>query len=265
MTNPDHLARSAAEDFASATRPELEAFAEMLDVSYHPNIGDEKLKERLLAKLGKGVPDGDRTLPHEFITPNADGESGMNDAQKHDVETTAVDDVTGLIQLNLTPDSTWQGRRRLVQITRPEGMKGVYPQPFRWGRNLCMVPFNKTVSVPYPIYHLIKNSNFKEVRQVRSTGDDGTPRIINKFTVHNRWNLTDIGDDPATINLPVSQKDQFRRVAEACGMFEEWPRRKLVALARRLRVRFRRDDSQEDIRLSILEKIGFDIEMELVA
>lgn len=256
-TNPDHLAQAAAEDFAKSGRAELEAFAEMIGVSFHPNIGDEKLRDRLLEKLGKKV--------HEF--PAEPTEQQVEDRAQ---DIGAGMDLNELFKLNLSPDGPWQGRRRMVQISRPEGWKGNQPQPFRWGRSMVMVPFNRPVSVPYPVYHIMKNSVYKELRQIRETASDGTGRIRNTYEERNRWNLTDMGDDQSTAHLPVSQKEQFRYLAENTGMFKNMARRQLILLARRLRVRIPNqidpgEQGDQSIRDRVLAKLGYDMLLDFAA
>lgn len=249
MSENQNLTRAIADDFKSVSGPELKAFANQLGVDYHPNIGDEKLRARMLHKLGREVVEipGDDEF-EQVSGPVPGGPEGIP--------------IKELMALNLTPDGIWQGRRRIVSIVRPDIYKGTQPHPFRWGRHLCMIPYNRPVSVPYPIYHIMRRSEFKEVEQVRTQGRDGTPKIVNHFTTVNRWRYTDMGDDPKTAHLPVSQKQQFRQVAEATDLFKGWNRRELTRLARRLtNIRYPKGGDAEEIRDAILQKLGYDVDL----
>lgn len=251
MSNTDNLARAIGKDFKGCSRAELEAFAGQIGVEFHPNIGDEKLRARMMEKLGKEPVE----MPGTNEVQQVDGPDA-EEAGDHHLS------LKELMKLNLTPDGLWEGRRRLVTIVRPDNFKGNAPHPFRWGRALCTIPYNRMVSVPYPIYHIIRNSDYKEVEQERTTGRDGTPRVINHYVTQNRWRYNDLGDDPKTEHLPVSQKDQFQQVAERSGLFAEWDRRQLTRLARRITgIRYPKGAEAGEIRDAILMKLGYDVDM----
>jgi len=241
--NMNRLTQAMQSDFTGLDRKELEAFAEYMGVDYHPNIGDERLRGRILEKLGKEPLE---ITDEGVVTPNTPtGKLGLQE----------------LMALNLLPDGAWEGRKRIVSIVRPDSYKGNQAHPFNWGRYRVMVPWAKPVSVAYPIYDIIKNANFKEVYQVRTTGRDGTPKIVNEFSTHNRFRFTDMGDDPATAHLPESQQDQFRQIVEMTNYFEGWDTRRLARVARRLSLRYPRGADFEELRDIVLSSLGYDVDM----
>jgi len=146
----NRLTDAIANDFKGLDRKELEAYAEYMGVQFHPNLGDERLRGRILEKLGKEAvefSDGEIVEPKEI--PQGDLS------------------VEELMSLNLTPNGAWEGRKYMISIVRPDSYKGNQPQPFNWGRYRVMVPWGKPVSVAHPIYQIIKNANQKELEQVR--------------------------------------------------------------------------------------------------
>lgn len=241
--NMTRLTDAIASDFKGLSRAELEGYADYMGVQYHPNIKDENLRSRILEKLGK---DPIEMTGAGIVTPDTPPVGELTVAQ--------------LMALNLTPDGAWGGRRRMVTIVRPDSYKGNQPQPFNWGRYRVMVPWARPVSVAYPIFEIIKNAESKELYQVRDHGRDGTPKIINELSVNNRFRYTDMGDDPTTAHLPISQQDQFRQVAEMTEFFNGWDARKMMRLAQRLRLRYPPKSTFEDLRDIVLSSLGYDVD-----
>ena len=245
--NMNRLTQAIQADFEGVDRKELEAFAAYMGVEYHPNIGDERLRGRILEKLGKGPVE--MTAEDGVVTPNAPGKPD------------GLLSIPELMGLNLGPNGAWEGRKRMVSIVRPDEYKGNNAHPFNWGRYRVMIPWGRPVSVAYPIFDIIKNANFKEVYQVRTAGRDGTPKIVNEFTTLNRFRFTDMGDDPATAHLPTSQQDQFSQIAERSNFFEGWDVRKMTRTARRLNLRYPRGATYEELRDIILTSLGYDVDL----
>lgn len=253
---PEDLATASESEFKSSTREELEAFAAMLQVEFHPNIKDDNLRARLMTKLGRQVNE----FPSELPAQQAEDQAA-------EVSSGSVQE---LYALNLTPDGRWEGRRRIITITRPEGWKGRQPLPVRWGRSMVMVPFGVTVSVPYPVYNILRRSKYKELEQIKTMGKDGVLKPRNVFHERSRFNLQDLGDDNKTVGLPVSQKEQFRQISVMTDNLMKLDRRKLIIMARRLRVRIPKalepgDEGTQQIRDAIRAKLGFDVLMDFAA
>lgn len=259
MNYQESLAGAAAAKFQGSDRPALEAYAEILGVQFHPNISDEKLRARMLENLGEAAP----VIEPTPTVPQTNGN-----------ELT----LEQLYRLDLTPQaakqSGWQGRRRLISIVRPVAEKTCNWFNFRWGGFPYTVPFNTQVSVPHPIYHNIKQSNHKDLKQRRSVGPDGTQKMHNDYRETNRFNLQDLGDDPKTAHLPVSLKDQCQRIARLENYWADClvdpekdsaaaakGRHRLTVLCRRLRVRYPKGESAWDMRDRILRRLGFDVDM----
>lgn len=249
------LAEAIATNFVHCDRPALEAYAEMMEVKHSPKIGTETLRERMMETVGKTLDAGQaveaaedpKARPFEVVPP----------------EEYSSEELNNLMQLNLTSNGVWEGRRRKITLQKPDYMKGQQAHPFTWGRSQTMVPWNtqQPVSVPYPVYNMLQSMVHKELEQERTTARDGTPKIVNHYIDVKRFQWGDYGDDPETLHLPRSQKEQFRAVAEACGYFEDWNRTALARLCRRLRVRYPRGTELEEVREMILLKLGFDLDM----
>lgn len=245
-----NLAGAIANRFQNCNREQLEAFAKAMEIEFHPSIKDERLRDRMLERIGMKLDAGEtvevsanpQARPFEVIAP----------------EDFTNADLNRLMRLNLTPDGKWEGRRRMVNVPRPENMKGQQAHPWSWGRHQVMVPWGVRASVPYPIYHMMNNTKFFEIEQERTTDRRGTPKIINHRREDMRFKFADFGDDPATVHLPRSQKEQFQKVARATNFFEGWNRTQLARLCRRLSLRYERGIEVEQIREIALYALGFD-------
>lgn len=203
------LTQATQSNFVDCGRQELEAFAEVLGVKFSPNIGDENLRARMVEHLGG--------KPVETIVEAGQARK-PDEPEKQPAQKITVDD---LMALNLTPQGKWQGRRHMVQIIRPENFKGHRPQPFNWAGYQVLVPWNKLISVPYPIYEQIKNAEHIHVETEMDSRHGTKPISESTMRMVNRWNFTDAGVDPTTAHLPRSQKQQFRWIAEMSGMWRD--------------------------------------------
>jgi hypothetical protein len=117
------------------------------------------------------------------------------------------------------------------------------------------------VSVPYPVYNILLNTKQIRIEQERTTDRMGEAKIINHRIKEDRFGWSDAGDDPKTIHLPRSQKEQFNAVAKAANYFEEWNRQQLARLCRRLNLRYARGTETEEIREMVLIALGVDLDM----
>ena len=245
-----NLAAAIADRFQSNTRDELEAFAEVMEIKCHPNLKDENLRDRILDKLNMKLEAG------QTVEVSADPNARPFEVRPPEDYTNK--DINALMRLNLTPNGRWQGRRRRVSVPKPESMKGQAAHPWSWGRHQVMVPWNSPVDVPWPIFEQMKNTGYFEIEQERTTDRKGTPKIINHRVQKMRFSFADHGDSPGTESLPKSQKDQFRRVAEATDYFQGWSKTQLARLCRRLSLRYERGTDVEAIRGIALSALGFD-------
>jgi len=241
------LDQARQDRFVNSDRADLEAFASVLGIDYHPNIGDEKLRARMLESLGERVEDA----PPEISLPEPEAAGRLS-----------KDQLEFLLGLNLTSNcGKWPGRRRIVSIVRPDEYKGLRPHPFRWHNMTVFVPWNTPSSVPWPIYQIIKNSNHVEVIENDYVREGKKSRSTWDTRMVNRWNFTDLGDDPATAHLPLDQKEQFRIIAEDQDLFRGYSKRKMTVVARRLKLRYPRGAEAEEIREIVLRSLGYDVDM----
>jgi len=262
MSNENDLATAIANNFESSDRKALNEFAKQMEVKVTPKDGDAAVRKALLTRLGKATEEPeslDLDNPAKIDALKANQENDI-DEQKIKVLDTGMSkpDLLALMRLNLAPGGIWQGRRRIVQITKPEGMKGQQPHPFTWAGHQVLVPWGVTCTVPYPVYNIIKGAKHKEIVQRRTQDSKGTPIVVNEFITVDRFRMADAGDDPATKRLPVGQKQQFQIIATNLNHFEKTPRRTLAKICKRVRVKYPRDTETEEIRYLLLEKLGFD-------
>ena len=248
-----NLAEAIANNFATCNREQLEAFAEMMEIDFHPNIADERLRDRMLDRIGKTLNQG------EPLEISSDPSAEAFEVRAPDKYTTK--DLNELMALNLTPNGKWEGRRRKVSVPKPENLKGQQAHPFSWGKHMVMVPWNVPVSVPYPIYEILRNGQSFQIEQERTTDKRGTPKIINHRVEEMRFRYADMGDDPETLNRPTSQREQFRKVAEATEYFKDWNRAQLARLCKRLALRYERGIDTAEIRDLVLRSLRYDPDM----
>ncbi len=269
MTDQNDLATAIAENFENSSREELLDYAKAMEISIHPNTKEETIRGKLLEKLGKDPAKPERGVPNapqrDIKQPDDEDDEPVEYADEPPMKVSREgmnkDDLIRLMKLNLKPRGIWQGRRHLAQITKPEGVKGNQPHPVTWGGMQIMIPWNSAVSLPEPHFNILTDANFKVLEQEEAKTKKGTPYMINHYTVENRFRLSHMGLDPKTAHLPASQQEQFKIVAENTEMFKNFNRVALAKLARRLRVKYPRDLDNEEIRMRILEKLGYDLDM----
>lgn len=278
-SNQYDLPTAIAENFENSTRDELLAYAEQMELNVHKNSNNATLRKMLLEKLGKD-PDapkkGVEQIEGRQVQVDEEEEERRDpieyadefplkvfapDPNDPDADRMPKKDLIRLMKLNLRPRGIWQGRRHLIQITKPDGMKGQHPHPVQWAGMQIMIPWSKAVSVPEPHYNILRDANYLELEQEEAKTKKGAPYMINHYTLQNRFRLSDMGIDPKTAHLPASQQEQFRIVAQNTNMLKEFNRVALAKLARRLRVKYPRDLEDEEIRMRLLEKLGYDLEM----
>lgn len=248
----NQLAEWIRTNFANCTGEELKDAAKMMEIDFHPQIGDDKLRDRLLEKLGRAFNAG------QTVEVPASGAKPFDERLPEEF---SDDELKELARLNLTPGGTWQGRRYRVSVSRPASMKGQQAHPFRWGGHLVMVPWNVNVDVPFPVYEILRNSRELHIDQERSQDKKGTATIINHKRYENRFQFNDMGITPGTEHLPKTQKEQFRKIAEGSKMFKDFGRSALARMARRLGINYKQGIETEAVREIILRDLGYDLDV----
>lgn len=171
--------------FEHSTREELVWYCETLGLDTIDPKGDvEKIKDALFSSLGHTRPGlaprtSSRVIPTSKVVP----------------------------PVNLTPFGRWGGRRRRIKLPRPEGAKFARAEGFGWnGKATYWCPFGEVVSVPWPIYAILKDTK-KPTAKTVPVGNAG------EFTTawdHDSTPFTDLGDDPITADLPTSMTEWYQ-------------------------------------------------------
>ena len=246
--------------FEGIEREQLNMFAQVLGVPLG-NYKDDTLRKRLLEKLGKAP----------LVVTDTDGKP-LRELATEDIGIEKVDEI---FKLDLTGRGPWQGRRRIVQISKPDAYEGIHPQFISWGNQNYWVRYDHQVSVPYPVRNLLENTKVKSY--VR--GDP--PHYKPSWRMVSRFRFGDLRDDPKTAHLPVSQKHQFRVIANRTDNFREFGaneailRRNLIKMIDRAqsirnnwRRRFKADLREQDantIREALLEYVGIEEGLDVAA
>ena len=256
------LPTHAAINFEGVERQLLDAYAEILNVPVKASAKDDEVREALMNKLGVSFAFDNETGEHLSapVTPK----KKLN--------------MTELYELNLSGRGAWQGRRRMLVLSRPENYRGDQPLYFGWGRQSYWIRPNQEVSVPLPIFNIVRNARPKRLTQVRKTLDDGTQTVRNIFTEYQRIPYSDMGDDPDTLHLPISQKEQFRLIAGLTNNFStfkgsdgkavDFTENQLRAVAQRLSIEVKdlpTDGASGIIRSRILRKLSIAQGLEAIA
>lgn len=192
----------ASEDgFAKCDRDTLKLYAETLGVPVG-NSKDDTLRQKLLEKLGR---------VNVIAT-----DSSNRPLREIEYDEIGLDSIDEIFKLDLTGRGPWGGRRRIIKIAKPDEYEGLHPQFIGWGRQKYWIRYDAEVSVPYPVRNLMANTTVK--KYVR-----GQPPLYKpSWRQHSRFRFSDLRDDPATANLPVSQKHQFRVIAQRTDNFREF-------------------------------------------
>lgn len=235
--------------FVNTKREDLEQYARIIGVELKGNLKDDTLRQRLLEKLGK----------QSMIAMENNGP-----VEAAEFDGVGITDIDELFKLNLTGRGKWEGRRRKITVARPDAYEGKLPQFVKWGRQAVWIRYDEEVSVPYPIWNILKDAKPKRLFQRRSMGEDGMYRIQNQFKPYDRFRISDHGDDPATRDLPVNQKHQYRALAKMTNGFTQYKgepisKGQLLMLAdrvRSLKPNRMRDWDQEAIRAALLGYVG---------
>lgn len=112
--------------------------------------------------------------------------------------------------MNLTPHGRWGGRRRIIELNRPEGSKLARAESFGWnGKATYWCPYGEPVKVPWPIYMILLETKRPRPKQIKTTNADGATEITTGWD-HESIPFRDLGDDPLTKQLPGSLTEWYQ-------------------------------------------------------
>lgn len=208
-----------ASGFENSTREELVRYCDLMGIdSYDASGPIQSLKDTLNAALGFGPSTGP-----------ARREAGKPPPQS------AV-----ICPYNLTPHGKWGGRRRRIELPRPDGNTVARAESFGWnGKATYWLPYDELVSVPYPIYMILVDTKKPRMKQLRTQAGDGSTEITTGWD-HVSRAFRDNGDDPITANLPCSLTEWYQDKGQK--FYNDLGPRDLRTVAMRLDIPTQGDD-----------------------
>lgn len=232
------LMKAAENEFEGADLDALREYCERMGIEYHPNNNADTLRKRLTAALGEY---------REVSGEDTDGLGVSSQQQK----------IKALVGINLRSTGKWEGRRRMIQLHRSMSNENTSrPQFFAWGRLHVYVPFGVACSIPYPIWNILKDTSGKKMERKRRVDDDGRIRFEEVWVNNERFMYSDMGDDPATAHLPVSELDRISRLHDLTNGFKGYGTRQFRAMCLALHITPQADWEPQDFRNAVLRRCG---------
>lgn len=221
-----------ASRFENSTREELLGYCEELGIGdVRPGTELRSIKDRILAQLGmveRASGDKTRTAPRfaSKILP----------------------------EINLTPQGRWGGRRRRVRIPRPAtATKSERAIPIGWnGKATYWIPFDEPVALPWPIYQILMQTRAKRPVQRETDGPNGVKEITTAWEF-DEFLLQDMGDDPATADLPSSLTGWYQD--KGVAFYRTLSERDLITVAGRLEINIIGHDKKRMSAAEVLDQV----------
>ena len=232
------LMKAAENEFKGADLEALRAYCERMGIEYHPNHNADTLRKKLTAALG------------EYHEVSGDEPGGLEvSSQQRKIQK--------LVGLNLRPTGTWEGRRRMIQLHRSMSTDNTSrPQFFAWGRLHVYVPFGVPCSIPYPIFNILKDTSGKKLVRKRVVDSEGRIRFEDVWVNNERFMYSDMGDDPETLDRPVSELDRITRLHDLTDGFKGYGERQFRAMCSALHITPKVDWVAEDFSSAVLNRCG---------
>lgn len=199
--------------FENSTREELVNYCELMGIdNFDANGPIQSIKDTLNAALGFGPSTGPMRR-----------EAGKPPPQS-----------SVICPYQLTPHGKWGGRRRRIELPRPDGNTVARAEAFGWnGKAPYYLPYDEPVSVPYPIYMILVDTRKPRMKQVRTQAGDGSTEITTGWD-HVTRAFKDYGDDKITEHLPCSLTEWYQDKGQK--FFVDLGQRDLRTVATRLDV-----------------------------
>jgi len=222
--------RLAAENkFAGCKREELVVYCTVLGIEVLEGHNTSHLVKKLLDTLGHY------------------NELNVGDAEEQVVEEVALADMN-LVDLNLSSNGKWQGRRRIVTLHRAAAYTTLFPLFLGWEHLHVYLPYGVTASLPWPIWKILEcTSSAKKLVRKRHMDADGRIAYIEEWLPDQPFMYTDGGTDPDTALLPGTMMEAVKMIYAASKGFENFNVQQLRELCRRLRIMTPREWSPEDM------------------
>jgi len=219
------LKTAAETQFAECERPELSEFCDILGVAYLPQNNAKTLRKKLMEQLG---------VLTEVIAANVQEKTELAKAPDFDGGELTMD---VLAAINMRPQGTWQGRRRVIVLHREASHTTTFPQFFAWEDLHCYIPWGVEAPIPFPIWNILfSTTQGNRLIRKRRVDEDGRIFYEEHWVNDQRFMFTDLGDDPATAHLPRDIQEQFRWMWFKTDGFDGYSLRQFADIARRLKI-----------------------------
>lgn len=189
------LEQATSEKFVRSTLPELRDYCDQLGITYSKTADGPKLRALLSENLGMGSP----AVPASAELARAK------------VVSRTKEPITP--PYNLTPEGVWGGRRRRIEIPRPEGSKMAKAEGFQWnGKKAYWLPYGEVHAVPEPIFNILQQNKRRRPVAVHIPIPNTMMQEVTTGWEFDSVSFTDHGVDPETAHL--------------CGSLTEWYQQK---------------------------------------
>lgn len=231
------LVEAANADFNGSTPDDLQRYCEELSILTRSNTTDSWR----LTKLREAVSVGAQTGVIETLV-------------------VAPRNIAGK-RLNLMPGGRWEGRRRIININENEQDQRSSWKEISWNGSTILVHTGMDVALPYPHYEVLKNAIHVVIQRKQAVASNGQVYIEETEKHLKALPFTDMGDDPATKDLPRSfierAQGEFRSRDYYKGAKREHMIRMLDDLTDRSIPRERtREMADEEIREQLCNLLG---------
>lgn len=216
MSRKFNLATLRANQFADASREEMNTAYELKTNTASPVIDDEELRARLVNLYAPGDA-GDAT-----VHPPSHGEPK------------AKQRVAGNHIPNLRPTGPWEGRKRRVTLLKPDEHTRSGAKRIGWEGVLWTIKYDEPVNMPWPYWQALLNTDFVDDRSEKVTkwDHDEEGRLTCERTSRKMITVPriDHGDVSGTEDLPVDYSDYFRREAIRTHCFRGYSKSALMTI-----------------------------------
>ena len=229
---------AAESEFAGAELADLRDYCDRIGLVYSKNHNTDTL----------------RKMMRKAMAPGSDhyGEVSLKELSPEEKRLKAV----GLVKLNLRSQAGWTGRRRMITLHRSMAHESTRPQFFAWGRLHCYVPMGIAVPIPYPIWEVLQLTAGTRLIRRRKVDEEGRIYYVDDWVPNVRFMYSDMGDDPATKDLPKNMLDMITQLYKLSDKFKGYSERQLREICLRLSISVKKDWDAVEMMAQIEAKCG---------
>lgn len=231
--------KMAESGFAGLDKDALRTACKQLGITIGGNESEDSLRRKLCAQFGVAVTASQEQKPPASVTPIETGKLGRPP--------------------NLDPDGVWEGRMwtMTIRCTDPN----IKTCPVSWTRMYRNLPLNTEVTVPEPLYNVLKTRVTGLIRQVPERDENNLLTGYRKEVIESRTYIIENARlVPETQHLCGDYIEYFQRTARKTNNFAKVPREGLVFIHSKLLDHVKLDElremSDDSIRTNILRALG---------